>query len=144
MTGPTCRWDQAESDTIWVKVKLMVSSNNNKKKPCDGITDIVFIFVDMFSGQHYTIQHQKLFFVKTPYTFRYISCLFYTSHTCFNKVHLYAVKWNIPCYSSYTHKSHKLIISATLIPLSDIVYIEFTLIYMLICRCCHGLSVSTH
>lgn len=25
----------------------------------------------------------------------------------FNKVHLCAIEWNIPCYSSYTHKYHK-------------------------------------
>lgn len=53
-----------------------------RNKPCDGLTDIVFIFVDMFSGQHYnTIQSQKLFFVKTPYTFKiHFMLVLYMAH----------------------------------------------------------------
>lgn len=55
-----------------------------------------------------------------------------------NKVYLCAVKWNIPCYSSYTHKYHKIIflghfrrsITVTLVHVSNDVCIAYCHIYV--------------
>lgn len=103
---------RSDSQTqISLKVKLMVTSKKKKKEEnCDVLTDNVFIYVECSQVSIITIQSHRLFFVKTPGGVKRHSCLCCRAgffFFFFNKVHLCAIEWNIPCYSSYTHKYHK-------------------------------------